>query len=199
MQGRFRHDTLLGQALRKAGGPAWQHKPKYAVPGQRERRITQQPSGCKCPNAAAANPSQFTFPKLEDYVPRLQLPPLPPPKAVEPEPSAYDQLTPKQKAWVDKQLANEREAKRCKVGIFEQYYQECILDRMPSAKNPIAAGDLMQSCGKSAPCDDVRNKKTGFIANTTAAECFKEHGYNVTLPIAAANIRAACYDLYPND
>lgn len=107
----------------------------------------------------------------------------------------YDKLTPSQKAWVDQQM----EASRCKVGLFEHYYQECILDLMPAAKNSVAASDVMRLCRKRAPCADVRNKKTGIIFNTTASECFKKHGYNVTLAMAAANIRAACYDLYPND
>lgn len=111
----------------------------------------------------------------------------------------YDDLTPKQKAWVDEQIAKENEANRCKAGLFEQYYQECILDRMPNAKNPIAVGSVMQSCTKSAPCRYSGPKKTGIVFNTTAAECFKKYGYNVTLPMAAANIYAACHDLYPGD
>lgn len=107
----------------------------------------------------------------------------------------YDDLTPKQKAWVDAQI----EATRCKPGLFGQYYQECILDHMPSAKNPFAAGDVMRTCRERAPCSDVGKKKSGFFSNTTAADCFRKYGYNVTLPIAAGNIRAACYDLYPGN
>ena len=81
-------------------------------------------------------------------------------------------------------------------GFMEQYYQECILDSMPGAKNLVAVRETIDYCASKAPCNIVKAKRSGLFGVTTANGCFKKYGKRQSLAIAAHQIQSACYDLY---
>ena len=83
-----------------------------------------------------------------------------------------------------------------KKGVFEKYYQECILEKMPGARNVVAINEASNYCRNKAPCSIVKNKKSGIIGVSSAHECFEKYGSRHPIQRAAAQIRSACYELY---
>ncbi len=84
----------------------------------------------------------------------------------------------------------------CKKGFTDQYYQECIIEKMPGARNKVAVAEAVEYCGRKAPCTFVKSKRGGVFGVTTANGCFEKYGERHPLPSAASYIQSACYDLY---
>lgn len=76
-------------------------------------------------------------------------------------------------------------------------YWECILDEMPGVKNDPAAIEVIRKCRKEFPnsSNDVE-KKSSIVGVRTAGECVREYGKDVSSPMGAKGIQAACYKLY---
>ena len=103
--------------------------------------------------------------------------------------------------WRERKLEQEKnqrntEALCKKKGLTEQYYQECILEKMPGTRNQVAVSETLDYCGNKAPCDLPKKKRSGFFGVTTANECFEKYGKRSSLKSAAYYIQSACYDLY---
>lgn len=76
-------------------------------------------------------------------------------------------------------------------------YWECILDAMPGAKNDLVAAEIIRACAESFPHDEGVVENASLFGIRTAGECVLEYGDEVSSPIAAQQIRTACYRLYP--
>lgn len=100
---------------------------------------------------------------------------------------------------LERQERQQREAMElaCKrKGFSDQYYQECILENVPGAKNLIAIGEALAFCEAQAPCKWVKKKRSGIFGVTTAHECFKKYGAKSGIATASSMVKEACYDLY---
>jgi len=79
-------------------------------------------------------------------------------------------------------------------------FWDCILDDMPDVKNDAAATEIIKMCNNKFPArSSIKEKRTPFWGVKTAGECVIEDSKNVTSPLGAKYIRAACYQLYPRD
>ena len=83
-----------------------------------------------------------------------------------------------------------------KKGVFEQYYQECILDKMPGSKNIIAIQEALSYCNTKAPCAWPKKKSSMVFGIRSANECFEKYGKHTSQKVAAGYIQSACYGLY---
>jgi hypothetical protein len=77
-------------------------------------------------------------------------------------------------------------------------YWECILDGMPGAKNDLVATEIMRACAEDFPRDGEIEEKAPLFGIRTAGECALKYGEEVSSPVAAQQIRTACYRLYPS-
>lgn len=85
----------------------------------------------------------------------------------------------------------------CKTrGIIGQYYQECIIETMPSTRNTIAVIEAKRHCQSKAPCSTIKEKKSSYFGISNSYECFSKFGSNHPIKEAAIAIRSACNDLY---
>ena len=79
---------------------------------------------------------------------------------------------------------------------------ECILDKMPGAKNDQFAREVMAECSQkfgstySSYTSDYVGQKWGIFGFKSGAECTLAKSKDTISPIAAATIRTACYRLY---
>lgn len=76
-------------------------------------------------------------------------------------------------------------------------YWECILDAMPGAKNDLVAAEITRACAEGFPHDVEVEENASLFGIRTAGECVLEYGDEVSSPVAAQQIRTACYRLYP--
>lgn len=101
---------------------------------------------------------------------------------------------------LDKQAAAQAAAHMrsiCKnKGVFEQYYQECILSNMPSVRSRFAVAEVYRHCLQKAPCNIIKKQRSGLFGVTTAHECFQKYGARQTIPDASVHVQMACHDLY---
>ncbi len=97
--------------------------------------------------------------------------------------------------WQEKQQ-REIELACKKKGITDQYWQECILDRIPGARNEVAVAEGKKYCDRTAPCTRPKIKRGWIFGVTTAHECFEKYGKRTSLKSSAYYIRTACYGLY---
>jgi hypothetical protein len=102
------------------------------------------------------------------------------------------ELTPAERREVDAAVKKAMERDRCSPGLFGRYFQECILDRAPSAGNAIAVGTIVRECQAKSPCRDVPSPSDSM----TLSQCFKKYGEKLTEPNAARLVYGACRDLY---
>lgn len=79
-------------------------------------------------------------------------------------------------------------------------YWECILDEMPGIKNDPAAIEVIKKCRKGFPnsSNDIE-KKSPILGVKSAGECVRDYGRDVSSPMGAKFIQAACYRLYPRE
>ena len=79
-------------------------------------------------------------------------------------------------------------------------YWECILDTMPEIHSDTVAKEAVAVCKDRFPFHEriFTDKKHPWFGVKTAKQCVLKHGKTIKSEIAARNIQAACYKLYPN-
>ena len=86
------------------------------------------------------------------------------------------------------------------AGLFgPSNYWECILEEMQGVKNDPAAIEIIRKCRNEFPITAEVKKKSPIIGIKTAGECVIEYAKDVSSPLGAKYIRAACYRLYPRE
>ena len=78
-------------------------------------------------------------------------------------------------------------------------YWECILDEMQAVKNDPAAIEVIIKCRKDFPSSSNTEKNPSIIGAKTAGECVRKYGKEVSSPMGAKHVQAACYRLYPRE
>lgn len=74
-------------------------------------------------------------------------------------------------------------------------FDGCILDKMPSVANALAANLVLANCSPYARADAGTGR--GLLAKfANGAECFRDKGKAVGDNLAATYIYAACHQLY---
>jgi len=83
-------------------------------------------------------------------------------------------------------------------GVFgPSNLRECLLDKLPGAKNDTVANEISRQCVKEYGPYAPAEKKQGFFARyTSGSECTIDKASNTASLLAARIIQANCYALY---
>jgi hypothetical protein len=86
------------------------------------------------------------------------------------------------------------------AGLFgPSNFWECILSKLPDAKNDLVAHNLVAECRKTFPDSSniaEKDKVGGLFSVPTAKDCFVKNGKSTPSEAAARYVFMACHQVY---